>query len=251
MFVEPCAHRRHGRVGEVAFQQLPHARHELQIARLAVALQQPREDADDARVALRADRGVGPVEGVAVELRERGDVALRASPRRGRAARRAARPPAARRGRRRPAPITASWKSSRPQAATPLRPATIIRLSTWKSNRAIVSGADHSAGHASSQAAAVGLAQRVAGRSAHHGGPIPVEQQVDLAQRARLVEARHVAGLGGVEAPVQVDQQVDRERVERRPRRRRRRACACRCRRRDPPAAGSPARHPRRRSSAR
>ena len=54
--------RREMRIGEVALEQTPHARLELPIMRLVVALPQAGEDAEDARVALSGECPIGPLE---------------------------------------------------------------------------------------------------------------------------------------------------------------------------------------------
>ena len=72
--VEPVADRRQMRLGEVALEQAPHARLEAAVVRLAVALPQPGEDAEDARVALRRERPIGALERLAVPGRR--DIAV-------------------------------------------------------------------------------------------------------------------------------------------------------------------------------
>ena len=72
--VEPVAHRLQMRLREVALEQAPHARLEAAVVRLVVALPQPREDAEDARVALRRERPIGALERLA--MAGRGDVAV-------------------------------------------------------------------------------------------------------------------------------------------------------------------------------
>ncbi len=51
---------------EVALEQAPHARLEAAVARLVVALPQPREDAEDAGIALRGERPISALEHLAV-----------------------------------------------------------------------------------------------------------------------------------------------------------------------------------------
>ena len=76
MAIEPGAHRRQRRMGEVIFDSLQTRGMMLQIAGLAVAQQEAGEGAEDARVALGADDGVAGIEGFAVEIGKRGEVAL-------------------------------------------------------------------------------------------------------------------------------------------------------------------------------
>src|SRR6185312_6554083 len=61
---------------QVLLDEPPDARDVLEVAGLAVAPPQPREDADDLAVALRPEHRVGGHEGGAVEPWEGGEVAL-------------------------------------------------------------------------------------------------------------------------------------------------------------------------------
>src|SRR3546814_16699493 len=67
--VEPRLHRRERGMAQVALQQTPDAGDMLQVAVLAVAPRQPRENADDLGVALRAEGGIGGGEGATVDQR--------------------------------------------------------------------------------------------------------------------------------------------------------------------------------------
>src|SRR5436305_1566330 len=54
------------RLGEVALEQAPHARLEAPVSWLVIALPQPREDSEDARIALRRERPISPLERLAM-----------------------------------------------------------------------------------------------------------------------------------------------------------------------------------------
>ena len=60
--IEPIEHRLETRLSEVAFEQTPHAWLELRVMRLAIALPQPREDAEDACIPLGGQRPIGALE---------------------------------------------------------------------------------------------------------------------------------------------------------------------------------------------
>src|SRR5215472_721067 len=75
--IEPAHDRGQRRVPEVRFEQPPDPRSVGEVLALAVALPQPREDAEDLGIALgREDRG-GTQEGAWVERRKSGEIALR------------------------------------------------------------------------------------------------------------------------------------------------------------------------------
>ena len=120
--VEPAGDRRQRGMGELRLELAPDPRHMDEIAGLAVALQQPGEIAEDAGIALGPRQRIGGIEAGAVELgKARRDSARSGAPPSSRETSRRASSISETRSKQQ-GPRTASWKSSRPTAAMPLRP---------------------------------------------------------------------------------------------------------------------------------
>src|SRR5438445_7659161 len=74
--IEPASDRGEGGVAKVLFEQAPDPRKVDEVARLAVALPQPREDAEDLAIALSREDGRRLQERRPVERRKRSEIAL-------------------------------------------------------------------------------------------------------------------------------------------------------------------------------
>src|SRR5258708_8263419 len=73
---EPFSDRGEGGMTKILLDEAPDTRDVVEVLRLAIAFPQPREDADDLAIALRAENCIGGHEARAVETRESREIAL-------------------------------------------------------------------------------------------------------------------------------------------------------------------------------
>ena len=128
MAIEPAGQIAQRWMGEIALEPAPQARDMGEIGGFAIETVEPDEGAKYAGIALGADDGIGRVEGGGIERGKGREIALdQGASERGGTSRRASSMSDTRS--KTMGAWTASWKSSSPQARTPGRSASSIRLS--------------------------------------------------------------------------------------------------------------------------